>query len=270
MLSIIVATYNAEKTIYKCIDSIQKQKIDDLEIIVIDGASTDGTVDIIEGFRDSKIKIISESDRGIYDAWNKGLKCASGNWICFIGADDFYYEGALASLMEYADNNAPFIYGTVACEGADGNVSGRLGGPWVSPWDSRHQYIESDLCFPVMGSVYSKSFFGNRSFDINLEIVADADLILKSLKQWKGIDPVFSPSISPVLEMGYGGVSTSPNTYLVSLKESFLVRRRNGLSNINYSLLKRAIKMYCYQCLKVIAGKKFSNMILKSYYRVMK
>ena len=104
-LSIITSTFNSEKTLPLTINSILSQSYRPLEYIIVDGASSDGTVDLIkaaeENFSRQNIdfKYLSEKDSGIYNAWNKGLAMASGDWIAFLGSDDEYYPNAVS---EYA------------------------------------------------------------------------------------------------------------------------------------------------------------------------
>ena len=83
MVSIIIATFNASATLARCLNSIVNQNTRNWELIVIDGASTDGTVDLIESFSNSIAYWQSQSDSGIYDAWNRGLDKATGKYICF-------------------------------------------------------------------------------------------------------------------------------------------------------------------------------------------
>lgn len=89
-ITIIIATYNAEKTLKQTLDSIKYQTYSNIELIVVDGNSTDNTVDIIKEYNDIITKWISEPDTGIYNAWNKALNFVTGDYIAFIGADDCY------------------------------------------------------------------------------------------------------------------------------------------------------------------------------------
>ncbi|HGX4535855.1 TPA: glycosyltransferase, partial [Escherichia coli] len=85
------------------------------------------TLDIAKSFKDDRIKIVSEKDRGIYDAWNKAVDLSIGDWVAFIGSDDVYYHtDAIASLMKgvMVSNGAPVVYGRTAHEGPDRNISG--------------------------------------------------------------------------------------------------------------------------------------------------
>lgn len=101
IISIIIATYNAEKTLKRCLNSIVSQKKDQLELLIIDGCSTDRTMDIVREFAESIDVIVSEVDKGIYDAWNKGIRLATGEWIMFLGADDYLLEGAMNVYWNY-------------------------------------------------------------------------------------------------------------------------------------------------------------------------
>ena len=99
--SIITATYNSEKTLERTIKSVLNQSYSNFEYIIIDGNSSDKTLYIIkkyeEEFTKKKLvfKYLSENDKGIYDAWNKGIDLASGEWISFLGSDDSYLPNAL-------------------------------------------------------------------------------------------------------------------------------------------------------------------------------
>lgn len=101
--SIIIATYNAAETLNACLNSIRSQKAEEVELIVVDGNSADATREIVQENMDIIDIYIHEKDKGIYDAWNKGVKASCGEWILFIGADDIlcpdtisFYKDALA------------------------------------------------------------------------------------------------------------------------------------------------------------------------------
>ena len=91
-ISIIIPTFNAESTILKALESILQQTFKDFEILIIDGLSKDKTIEIVENLKDSRIKIHSDKDIGIYDAMNKGIHYAQGKWLYFIGSDDYLYN----------------------------------------------------------------------------------------------------------------------------------------------------------------------------------
>ena len=91
-ISIVVAVFNGAHTLQRCIDSVITQDYPDKEIIIMDGGSTDGTVDILRSNSRRIAYWESRRDRGIYHAWNKGLQQAHGEWIIFLGADDVLYN----------------------------------------------------------------------------------------------------------------------------------------------------------------------------------
>ncbi len=91
-LSIIIPTFNSEKVISTSIESIINQSFTDFEILIIDGLSTDNTLNIAKNYADNRIKIVSEKDKGIYDAMNKGIEIANGEWLYFLGSDDTLFD----------------------------------------------------------------------------------------------------------------------------------------------------------------------------------
>lgn len=101
-ISIIIATYNAAKTLEKCLASIVPQMNSETELIIIDGLSNDSTMDILSKYNQISYTI-SEPDKGIYDAWNKGIKASHGNWIMFVGADDVLLPDAIKTYFKMID-----------------------------------------------------------------------------------------------------------------------------------------------------------------------
>lgn len=98
LLTVITAVFNGEKTLRDTIESVIQQKDFDLiEYIIIDGASTDGTINIINEYKENISKVISEPDHGIYNAMNKGLDLATGEYVCFINSDDYYIDNKVLS-----------------------------------------------------------------------------------------------------------------------------------------------------------------------------
>ena len=97
-VSVVTVCYNADKTISNTIKSVLEQNFSDYEYIIVDGASKDNTLNIVEGFRSGfedkgiSFKVVSEKDNGIYDAMNKGAKLCSGEWILFLNADDSFAD----------------------------------------------------------------------------------------------------------------------------------------------------------------------------------
>ena len=110
-ISVITISFNSSGTIEKTIESVIGQSYGNLEFIVMDGNSTDGTVDILNRYRD-KIDILRiEPDEGIYDAMNKGVALSSGDWICFMNSNDYFYNERVIEDVVSRGTDADIIYG---------------------------------------------------------------------------------------------------------------------------------------------------------------
>ncbi len=117
LFSIIIPAYNSGTTLSVALDSIANQTFENWEVLIIDGFSTDHTIGIAEKYqkRFSNIKIFSEKDKGIYDAMNKGIDLARGDWLYFMGSDDFLYENTtLEQFLNHKEiKNNDVVYGNV-------------------------------------------------------------------------------------------------------------------------------------------------------------
>ena len=205
-LSIITPTYNSAKTITRTIDSVLAQNYSDLEYIIIDGASTDNTRDIILSYQDKlNIKFISEPDKGIYDAMNKGIKLATGEIVSILNSDDLFdNDKVLLSVLEaFKDQTVDAVYGDIKYFGEDfgkikrywraGSYQGeKLSNGWIIPHPSLF----------LRKTVYDK--YG--SFNIDFKIAGDYEFILRLLKIHK-IKVKYLPTV--LVRMYDGGVSGS-------------------------------------------------------------
>ena len=112
--TVITVCYNASATIRETIASVLGQTYPELEYIVVDGKSTDGTVEVLESIGDARMTFISEKDTGIYNAMNKGLNMASGDYLIFLGADDtFFDQGVLERVAAKLTGHSDVVYGDV-------------------------------------------------------------------------------------------------------------------------------------------------------------
>ena len=110
--SIITATYNSQTTISETIDSLLSQDFNDFEILIIDGLSTDSTLEIVKGYNDSRINIYSEKDKGIFDALNKGINQSSGKFVGFLHSDDTFTDNTvLSNIFKSFENDIDGVYG---------------------------------------------------------------------------------------------------------------------------------------------------------------
>lgn len=158
-LSIIVPTFNAGLTVRACLASVLSQGVDGVEVLVVDGGSSDDTVDIV---REAGVQWISEPDLGPYDAMNKGLLRASGKWVYFLGADDVLLR-CLNVMRRRLRNSNTAYYGDVVLV-SKGKV---LRGPYS--W-SRLQ--EANICHQAIFYPREAAFTG-RAFNLRYPVLAD-------------------------------------------------------------------------------------------------
>jgi glycosyltransferase involved in cell wall biosynthesis len=132
LLSIVIATFNAQTLLRDCVASIVQQTFSDFEIILVDGASTDGTPALMQELAAAhgNLRWISEPDAGVYDAMNKGIRLARGRWLYFLGADDRLRDASvLESVARHLDGSVDLVYGNVVLEndpwGREGMIYGR-------------------------------------------------------------------------------------------------------------------------------------------------
>lgn len=228
-LSLIIAVRNGAATLPDCLDSIRQQTYGNLELIVVDGASTDATVEILRQRDDAIDHWISEPDRGIHHAWNKGLARASGDWIGFLGADDYLWSAAavetLARHLPAGQTPRPrVVYGQVAVVNGAGEILYVVGDDW-SQAGPRFRQV---MTLPHPGLLHHRSLFEDFGpFDESYRIAGDYELLLRELKQGAAH---FVESAGIVVGMRVGGISSRPEQSLRQLLEVRHAQKRHGLA----------------------------------------
>lgn len=224
-ISLITVCYNSEKTIKDTFESVLKQKYDNYEYLVIDGASKDSTVKIIKEYEKKfkgKMKWISEKDKGIYDAMNKGVKMASGDVIGLINSDDYLYSADVFSIIsDNFDDNVDGVYGNLFLEADDAlgipkrtiiSKKGKYSLGWMPPHPT--VYLRKE--------VYKKVGL----YDIKFRIAADYDLLLRIYKEH--IDLKYINEI--LVCMRPGGASTDGiKGQIEGAKDAYRVIKKNKL-----------------------------------------
>ena len=223
-VSIIIATYNSGKTLRAALRSVVEQIYQDWECIIVDGASSDDTLSIIEEYEslDNRIRHISEPDNGIYDAFNKGWKLANGEWIHYLGSDDKLTKDSFCEMMSSNNIEYSVISGAVFVEKIDGSIKLLKS----CEWDGGHQ-----------GKLTRKKILEKYGgFDEQFQIVADYDLYTRlkksgeKIKNFGGVVAYFAST----------GISQSFKTFLKKQKEIRLVDKKNR----NKRFFDRTIRWY--------------------------
>ena len=182
-ISIITVTFNSEKTLRYTIESVLNQNYDDIEYLIIDGGSTDSTLDIIKCYEpkfEGKLHYISEPDKGIYDAMNKGILMATGNVVGFLNSDDLFIDKKVAEdIVSAFDTNTDAIYANLYfVQSTDVNQIVRIwkGSPYVSfkyGWCPAHPTVY------VRREIYQQ--YGG--FDLSFDVSADFELMLRLIEK---------------------------------------------------------------------------------------
>ena len=226
LISIVVATYNGAATLQQCINSIALQTYPHKELIIIDGGSTDGTVELLKTSQQKITYWVSEPDRGIYQAWNKALPRARGEWICFLGADDhFWDEHVLTRMAEELAKLLPEIrvaYGQIMLLNGGGERLYAVG----EPWERLRQRFLKSMCIPHPGMMHRRSLFEEHGgFDESFRIAGDYELLLRELKT---ADAAFIPNLVTVGMRQGKGESSHPAATLRVLQETRRAQRMHG------------------------------------------
>lgn len=237
-ISIIIATYNAEKTLEKCLNSIVCQKNDNVELLIIDGGSKDKTVEIVEKYKGSVDYLVSEPDKGIYDAWNKGIAQAQGKWLMFVGADDELLPDAIATYIHVINNNPEIGSYDYICAhndyiAFDGRLIKKIG---TEPeWKKMKYYMSA----AHVGSLHNKRnlFDEVGVYDLTYRICADYELLLRKREKLK-----YLFITDTIAKMKEGGMSMS----LKAIIETYKIREKHKTLSliINVVVLIKTILLY--------------------------
>ncbi|AMK75083.1 MULTISPECIES: glycosyltransferase family 2 protein [Methylomonas] len=259
MISIIVAVYNGVNTLKQCIDSVLVQTFANKELIVIDGGSNDGTVDLLETNSTQISYWISEPDKGVYNAWNKALSEAKGEWICFLGADDYFWNNRvlehLAQELVFVSSDISAVYGKVMLLNNQGDVLYPIGDPWG---EVKHRFKQV-MSIPHPGLMHRRSLFERWGrFDESFRIGGDYELLLRELKS---ADAFFIPDIITVA-MRQGGLSSTPSNSLESLMDARRAQKLHGQAFPGPIWISAVARVYIRLVLWEVLGEQLARKLI--------
>lgn len=216
-ISIITIVYNNVKDIEYTILSVLNQTYQHIEYIIIDGASNDGTLDVINSYRGSIDVVISEKDKGIYDAMNKGLALATGDYVLFLNSGDELYDNNTIQTIVDKGNNADIIYGETKLVDENRKIVGdrRHKAPETFDWKSFKYGM--NVCHQA---IYVKKEIAS-PYDLNYQLSADIDWVIRAAKKAKSAQNVNTY----VARYLVGGMSQKRHKQ--SLKERFDIFKKH-------------------------------------------
>lgn len=185
-LSVITVTYNAEHTLERTLKSVREQTYPAIEHIIVDGNSNDGTVALIHRYENERLKWISEPDKGLYDAMNKGIKMATGDYLCFLNAGDTFYDTDTVQKIfaSIDENHSPdILYGETAIVDDNGRFlhMRRLQAPKNLTWKSfKHGMVVCHQAFIVKRELVEP-------YDLSYRFSSDFDWCIRMMKKAKNI-----------------------------------------------------------------------------------
>lgn len=240
LMSIIIATFNSGHTLRNALESVKQQCFQDWECIIVDGASNDNTVDVIQKYiqTDNRFKYISEPDNGIYDAFNKGWKMATGEWIYYLGSDDKLTRDGLYQLSLLTNTVSAVISGNVLAE----HIDRRIKKVRSKGFHGCHQ-----------GKITRRQVMLElNGFNEKYKIIADYDLYCRMENKYEAINADIDVAYFKV-----GGMSQSWRNLHKIYKEYFTIRKANNLDTSFY------IKtMYIIHKVGSIIYRKVSHIVL--------
>jgi len=244
-ISIIIATFNAESVLERSLKSIEPQLSKSCELIIIDGGSYDSTLSIIESHKLNISYFISEPDKGIYDAWNKGIIKAKNEWIMFIGADDQLGIDTISLYQKFINDNNDNYYDLISSQrrqvALDGSTLRIAGNQWKWPLCKKGMFITHP------GALHNKSIFVKYGlYDINYKIAGDYELLLRAKNELR---TVFIPLVT--IDVSEGGVSDS----FAAIKEQYDAVIKNKIEiplKVFLTISVTTAKFFVKRCFKKV------------------
>jgi hypothetical protein len=266
LITVITVVFNGAKTLEQTILSVINQSYDNVEFIIIDGDSTDDTHGIIRKHEHTIDYWISEPDGGIYDAMNKGVSCAMGDWICFLGADDYFWTKDVIDRLLPKFISVPqetrLVYGSVALVHENEDTISLSG----ESWEIAKRKINKTMSLPHQGVMHNRTWFELYGlFDISYRISGDYELLLRG---WPLENALFVPDFI-ISGMGQGGVSNDPRNSIRILREARRAQKAHGIVFPSLRWLAALWRVYVRISLQVTLGDRMTWRLLDLGRRIL-
>ncbi len=239
-VSIITTCYNRATTIHGAIKSVLAQNYPDIEYIIIDGLSNDGSIDVINQYQGRVAQIVSEKDHGMYEAINKGIRIATGDVIGLVHSDDFLYDNNVISdvVKRFEETNADFLYGDgvfVNASNINKPVRNWIGGAYHR-WKVRCGWL------PLHPTCYIRRDVMMREglYDESFKIAADTDLLVRYLYK-ANLKVTYLPR--RIVRMRMGGLSTDSEKRRLMWDEDVKLYKVHGFPGIPTKIMKMMWKV---------------------------
>jgi glycosyltransferase len=240
-VSIITSVWNNKNTIEDAIKSVLSQNYSDIEYIVVDGASSDGTIEVIKKYEYKISTFVSEKDKGIYDGLNKGVELATGDIIGFLHSDDIYADKNIISevVEAFEKNNTDSIYGDLVY--VDKEDTNKVFRYWKSG-DYSFKKLTNGWMPPHPTFFVKKEFYDRYGkFDLSFGIAADYDFMLRMLGKYK-ITTSYLPKV--LYKMRVGGASNrSIKNIIQKSREDIKALKNNNIGGIHTIVMKNLSKI---------------------------
>lgn len=243
-ISIVTTTYNSVATIRNTVESVAAQVFDgEVEYIVVDGGSTDGTLEVLAHYADVVKVLVSEPDKGLYDAMNKGIRLATGDVVGILNSDDFYTsDDVLAAIAgEFEEKNVDAVYGDIHFVDPDnlGKCVRFYSSAVFSPARLRFGFMPAHPSFYVKRACYER--YG--LYDLDYRIASDYDLMVRFFYKHK---ITYSYIKKDMVTMRTGGLSTKnlKNRFLITSEDVKACRKYGMYSNWLLMSVKYLYKIF--------------------------
>lgn len=229
-ITVATVVYNSYNYIEKTIKSVINQSYRNIEYIIIDGASNDGTLNVIKQYQNKIDIFISEPDNGIYDAMNKALKLASGDFIIFINANDhFYSDKTIEECVNFFHNSTSLYYGKALFYKNSSKTTTFEFGEKIDAF----KLAKKNICHQTI--FYPKSYYKKNSFNMEFKILSDWEYNMRAYS--KKIKFCFIDKIIAYYE--YSGISSKSRDYKFEKKQKYIILKYLGINTFVKIVLRK-------------------------------